>query len=94
MLEAESKIRTGCEPANNAALNKLELALIERGGKIATVPEGMAHYTPNREVALEALLTRQKGNAAHAAGQPHGPGSGPVGKWGDLPARLPRAGEA
>ena len=44
-----------------------------RMGKVATVPEGMVRYTANREAALEALLTRQKGNAAHAAGQPSGP---------------------
>ena len=46
-----------------------------RNGKVATVPEAMAHYTANREAALEALLTRQKGNAAHALGQPSGPGA-------------------
>lgn len=63
LLEDKSKIRTGCGPENNAAL-------IKRSGKFAAVPEGMAHYTANREAAPETLLTRQKGNAAQAAGQP------------------------
>ena len=62
-------------PANNAALNNLAQALIKRSGKFATVPQGMAHYTANREAGLEALVTRQKGNAAGAAGQPSGPGA-------------------
>ena len=46
-----------------------------RNGKVATVPEGMAHYTANREAALEALLTRQNGIAAHAAGRLSEPGA-------------------
>lgn len=71
----ESEIHTSCGPANNATLNDLELALIKRSGKFAAVPQRMAHYTANRETALEALLTRQKGDAAHAAGQPSGPGA-------------------
>lgn len=75
LLEDKSKIRTGCEPANNATLNDLEPALIKRSGKFAAVPQRMAHYTANRETALEALLTRQKGDPAHAAGQPSGPGA-------------------
>ena len=62
-------------PANNAALNNLALALIKRSGKLATVPQGMAHYTATREAALEALLTRQKGIEAHAVGQPSEPGA-------------------
>ena len=75
MLEDESEIRSSCGPANDAALNNLMLALIKRSGKVGTVPEGMTHYTANREAALEALLTRQKGNAAHVAGQPSSPGA-------------------
>ena len=69
-MENESKIRTGCGPANNATLSNLVLAPIKRSGKLAAVPQEMAHYTANREAALEVLLTRQKGNAAHTAGQP------------------------
>ena len=75
LLEDESQIRTGCGSAHNAALNNLAPVLIKRSGKRATVPQGMAHYTATREAALEALLTRQKGNVAHAPGQPSGPGA-------------------
>ena len=75
----ESEIHTSCGPANNATLNDLELALIKRSGKFAAVPQRMAHYTANREAALEALLTRQKGNTADAAGQPSGQGAA---RWG------------
>lgn len=49
------------------------------GAHFATVPRGMANYMANREAALEAVQPQQKGNAAHAAGQPHGPRSGPLG---------------
>lgn len=77
--KAKRKARTGCEPAHNATLNILALALIKRSAHFATVPQGMANYIANREAALEVLQPQLKGNAAHAAGQPHGPRSGPVG---------------
>ena len=77
--KAKRKTRTGCEPAHNATLNILALALIKRSAHFATAPQGMANYIANREAALEALQPQLKGNAAHAAGQPHGPRSGPVG---------------
>ena len=66
LLEDESQIRTGCGPANNAALSNRVSTLNKRSGKVATV--------------LEALQPRQKGTAAHAAGLPLGTGSGSVGK--------------
>ena len=88
LLEDKSQIRSGCEPANNAALNNLVLALIKRSGKFATVLEGMTHYTANREAALEALLTRRMRLASPRARER------PGGKGGDLPARQPQAGEA
>ena len=81
MLEDKSQIRSGCEPANNAAL-------IKRSGKVETVPDGIVNYTANREEALEALLTRQKGNTADAAGQPSGPGA----VWGGMGEICPRDG--
>ena len=43
LLGDRSKFRTGCGLENDAALNNLVLALIERSGKFATVLEGMAH---------------------------------------------------
>jgi len=78
--EEKSQIRSWHGLANNEALHNLVLTMINRNGKFATVSEGMAHYTSNREATLEALLARKYGSAAQAAGQPHGSGSGPVGK--------------
>ena len=57
LLKAKRYIRSGRGLENNAALNNLVLAAIKRGGKFATVLEGMTHCTANRE-------------AAHAPGQP------------------------
>lgn len=52
--------------------------MINRNGKFAMVSEGMAHYTANREAALEALLTRMQRIAVQAAIQPHGSWSGSI----------------
>ena len=51
--EDDSQIRAGHGRADTAALNDMALALIKHHGKVATVGEGMACHTTNREAALE-----------------------------------------
>ena len=89
----ESEIHTSCGPANNATLSNLELALIKRKGKVATVPQGMTLHGEARGSARDAADAAER---ARGAGRWPAlePGSGPGGKGGDLPARQPQAGEA
>ena len=75
----ESEILTSCGPANNATLSNLELALIKRKGKVATVPQGMTLHGEARGSARDAADAAER---ARGAGRWPAlePGSGPVGK--------------